>query len=103
MTHKQYSEASDTFAYGVLLWVRTPPSLVIIHLLFTFNQEMVTRKIPWKGMDPAQIIIAVAEKNTRLEVPPETDPILKKIIKSVWRSAPDKRYLISLLTLYVSI
>jgi len=55
---------------------------------------MVTRRIPWKGMDVAQIIIAVAQKNTRLEVPPDTDPILKKIIQGVWRSAPDKRYII---------
>jgi len=28
MTHKQYSEASDAFSYGVLLWVRRSPSLI---------------------------------------------------------------------------
>lgn len=53
---------------------------------------MVTRKIPWKGMDAAQIIIAVAKKNTRLEIPADADPILKNIIRAVWRVAPEKRY-----------
>jgi len=53
---------------------------------------MVTRKLPWKGLEPAQVVIAVARKNTRLEIPPDTDPIIKNIITSVWRAAPEKRY-----------
>lgn len=52
---------------------------------------MITRKTPWRGMDVSQIIIAVAKKNTRLEIPPDTDPILKSIISSVWRAVPEKR------------
>lgn len=42
-------------------------------------------------MDPAQVVIAVAQQNTRLHVPPDTDPVLKKIIKQVWEENPDKR------------
>jgi len=34
MTHKQYSEASDAFAYGVLLWVRKSHFIL---LLIAFN------------------------------------------------------------------
>jgi len=56
------------------------------------KQEMITRKIPWKGMEPAQIVIAVAKRNTRLEIPPDADPILKSIITSVWRANPGKRF-----------
>lgn len=52
---------------------------------------MITRKIPWKGMDATQVIIAVSKKNTRLEVPGDADPVLKKIIKAVWRENPEKR------------
>jgi len=43
-------------------------------------------------MDATQVIIAVAQKNTRLHVPPDADPVLKKIIKSVWEENPSKRY-----------
>jgi len=43
-------------------------------------------------MDATQVIIAVAQRNTRLHVPPDADPVLKKIIKSVWEENPSKRY-----------
>ena len=95
--YKQYSEASDAFAYGVTLWVSQSikqifsvswkPNIYLKHF-----KEMVTRKLPWKGLEPAQVVIAVARKNTRLEIPPDTDPIIKNIITSVWRAAPEKRY-----------
>lgn len=60
-------------------------------MMFFVTQEMLTRKIPWKGMDAAQVVIAVTKKNTRLEVPSDSDPILTQIIKAVWRENPDKR------------
>lgn len=95
--YKQYSEASDAFAYGVTLWVSQSikqifsvswkPNIYLKHF-----KEMVTRKLPWKGLEPAQVVIAVARKNTRLEIPPDTDPIIKNIITAVWRAAPEKRY-----------
>jgi hypothetical protein len=53
---------------------------------------MATRKIPWKGLDAPQVIIAVTQKNTRLNIPRDCDRVFRKIITSVWNSAPEKRY-----------
>lgn len=69
----EYSEASDCFSYGVLLW------------------EMVTRKSPWNNVDPTQIAIAVGVKNTRLRIPPVCDPVFRRIMKSCWKQNPQKR------------
>jgi len=86
LIHRQYSEASDCYAYGVLLW------------------EMVTKRTPWEGLDPIQVVVAVTKKNTRLLIPPSCDPVLKKIIKSVWQEQPAKRMtmtnIVTMLTSY---
>jgi len=42
-------------------------------------------------LDPTAIVIAVVQKNTRLKVPRECDPVVAKIINSVWKANPDKR------------
>jgi len=63
LLYRQYSEASDCFSYGVLLW------------------EMVTKSIPWTGLDPVQIIVAVTKQHTRLLIPSNCDPVLKKNYK----------------------
>ncbi|KAL6072594.1 mitogen-activated protein kinase kinase kinase 9, variant 2 [Balamuthia mandrillaris] len=73
MLKRQYSEASDAFSFGVLLW------------------ELVTCNVPWRGLAGSQVILAVAKNNTRLKIPGDCDPILKKIIKSVWEDRPEKR------------
>jgi hypothetical protein len=52
---------------------------------------MITRKVPWRGVDSSQIIIAVAQKNTRLKIPKGCDPILRKIMKGVWKENPKQR------------
>ncbi|KAL6069929.1 Tyrosine-protein kinase receptor [Balamuthia mandrillaris] len=68
-----HSEASDAFSYGVLLW------------------EMITRKVPWRGLDAAQVIVRVSKENTRLKVPKDADPILAKIIRKCWKEKPEQR------------
>eukprot|EP01087_Luapelamoeba_hula_P003159 TRINITY_DN1296_c2_g1_i1.p1 TRINITY_DN1296_c2_g1~~TRINITY_DN1296_c2_g1_i1.p1 ORF type:complete len:955 (-),score=151.91 TRINITY_DN1296_c2_g1_i1:65-2929(-) len=73
MLAREYSEASDAFAYGVTLW------------------EMVTRKAPWRGLEAPQVIIAVTQKNTRLQLPIDCDPIIARIIRAVWKTNPSKR------------
>jgi len=55
---------------------------------------MVTKQIPWKGKDAAQIVLAVTKDNTRLKIPSYCDPVLKKVIKSTWEKNPEKRYTI---------
>lgn len=54
-------------------------------------KEMVTRKEPWKGTDPMQILIMVAKENTRLKIPEDCDPVLRNIITACWREKPEKR------------
>eukprot|EP01087_Luapelamoeba_hula_P023239 TRINITY_DN8505_c0_g2_i2.p1 TRINITY_DN8505_c0_g2~~TRINITY_DN8505_c0_g2_i2.p1 ORF type:complete len:618 (-),score=45.44 TRINITY_DN8505_c0_g2_i2:295-2148(-) len=73
MLRREYSPASDCFAYGVTLW------------------ELVTRKQPWAGLEPSQVILAVTQRNMRLQIPVDCDPVLKHIIKAVWRTNPAKR------------
>lgn len=63
-----------------------------LHYNVILTQEMITRRVPWTGMDPLQIVMAVTKKNTRLLVPATCDPVIKKIIKSVWQQNPEKRY-----------
>lgn len=53
---------------------------------------MVTRKLPWRGVDPMKVMILVSQKNTRLKIPSTCDPILKKIMNSVWKENPQQRY-----------
>jgi len=55
---------------------------------------MFTVKVPWKGLDAASIIISVVKKNMRLKIPPSYDPVVTRIINSVWKQNPEKRYTI---------
>jgi len=58
---------------------------------------MFTVKVPWKGLDAASIIISVVKKNMRLKIPPSCDPVVTRIINSVWKQNPEKRYLLEVL------
>ena len=112
LVKRQYSEASDAFAYGITrpsggrgcalfasnVWCRCAAlglpfnkHCIQQNNLTLVVKEMFTRKEPWKGMDPTAIVIAVVQKNTRLKVPSTTDPVVAKIIRSVWKENPDKR------------
>jgi len=57
---------------------------------FSFK-EMFTVKVPWKGLDAASIIISVVKKNMRLKIPASCDPVVTRIINSVWKQNPEKR------------
>lgn len=52
---------------------------------------MVTKRRPWAGMDPVQIITAVTN-NTRLKIPKDCDPIFAQLMKQCWRHNPGQRY-----------
>jgi serine/threonine protein kinase len=68
----EYSEATDAFSFGVLLW------------------EMMARKRPWAGLDGAQIVASVTS-NMRPQIPKDCDPMFKQIIKQCWKHNPAKR------------
>ncbi len=55
------------------------------------DREMVTRSLPWKGIDPLEIAIAVSQNQMRLQIPDDCDPVLKSIMLSVWLDDPHQR------------
>ncbi|XP_024021796.1 serine/threonine-protein kinase EDR1 [Morus notabilis] len=67
------NEKCDVYSFGVILW------------------ELVTTRIPWKGLNPMQVVGAVGFQNRRLEVPDEVDPEVAQIIHDCWQREPNLR------------
>jgi serine/threonine protein kinase len=73
ITHRKYSEKSDAWSFGVLIW------------------ELVTRKEPWEGVSLLEIALGVGKKGWRLKIPKECDPMLTKLMKDCWKTEPALR------------
>ena len=48
--------------------------------------ELSTLGIPWKGLNPMQVVGAVGFQNKRLEIPDEVDPAVAQIINDCWQT-----------------
>lgn len=57
----------DVYSFGVILW------------------ELATTRIPWKGLNPMQVVGAVGFQNRRLEIPEDVDPAVAQIIRDCWQ------------------
>ena len=66
-----FTPKSDVYSFGVLLW------------------ELVTRQIPYGGMQPVQVLYSVVHSGRRPVVRPETP--LKDIMESCWSAKPEER------------
>ncbi|XP_052193364.1 serine/threonine-protein kinase EDR1 [Diospyros lotus] len=67
------NEKCDVYSFGVILW------------------ELATLRLPWKGMNPMQVVGAVGFQNRRLDIPKDVDPIVARIIWECWQTDPNLR------------
>ncbi|XP_061374708.1 serine/threonine-protein kinase EDR1 isoform X2 [Gastrolobium bilobum] len=67
------NEKCDVYSFGVILW------------------ELTTIRIPWKGLNPMQVVGAVGFQNKRLEIPEDVDPVVAQIIRDCWQMEPHLR------------
>uniref|UniRef100_A0A8C3AQB8 Mitogen-activated protein kinase kinase kinase 20 n=1 Tax=Cyclopterus lumpus TaxID=8103 RepID=A0A8C3AQB8_CYCLU len=67
------SETCDTFSYGVVLW------------------EMLTREIPFKGLEGLQVAWLVVEKNERLTIPSGCPDSFAELMRDCWTAEPKER------------
>ncbi|XP_032812913.1 mitogen-activated protein kinase kinase kinase 20-like isoform X1 [Petromyzon marinus] len=67
------SETCDAFSFGVVLW------------------EMLTREVPFNGLEGLQVAWLVVEKNERLTIPSSCPPSFANLMKECWETDPKKR------------
>ncbi|KAK9755482.1 hypothetical protein RND81_01G028700 [Saponaria officinalis] len=67
------NEKSDVYSFGVILW------------------ELATLQLPWKNLNPAQVVAAVGFKCKRLEIPRDVNPQVAALIEACWANEPWKR------------
>ncbi|CAG5130649.1 unnamed protein product, partial [Candidula unifasciata] len=67
------SESCDTWSYGVVLW------------------ELLTKEIPFNGIEGFQVAWLVVEKGERLLIPSSCPPSFKKMMEQCWLLDPKQR------------
>ncbi|XP_016493271.2 uncharacterized protein LOC107812640 [Nicotiana tabacum] len=67
------TEKSDVFSFGVILW------------------ELMTESIPWKNLNPLQVVGIVGFMDSRLDIPQNLDSRVSAIIHDCWQSKPELR------------
>ncbi|XP_046846393.1 mitogen-activated protein kinase kinase kinase 20-like [Xenia sp. Carnegie-2017] len=67
------SELCDVFSYGVVLW------------------EMLTREIPFEGMEGVQVALLVVTKQKRLTIPSTCPSPFSKLMQQCWKTDPKER------------
>ncbi|XP_016131766.1 mitogen-activated protein kinase kinase kinase 20 [Sinocyclocheilus grahami] len=67
------SETCDTYSYGVVLW------------------EMLTREVPFKGLEGLQVAWLVVEKSERLTIPSSCPASFACLMRSCWGTEPKDR------------
>uniref|UniRef100_A0A3P9JFY8 Mitogen-activated protein kinase kinase kinase 20 n=1 Tax=Oryzias latipes TaxID=8090 RepID=A0A3P9JFY8_ORYLA len=67
------SETCDAFSYGVVLW------------------EMLTREIPFNGLEGLQVAWLVVEKNERLTIPSSCPVSFADLMRKCWLTEPRER------------
>jgi len=73
LANQPYSEKADVYSFGIILW------------------EMVTKQLPYYGIQPMQVAMAVLSKQMRPPLPPNCPAPLAQLIQSCWHQDPNKR------------
>ena len=68
-----FDEKSDVYSYGILLW------------------EIYDRGIPWRGLQPMQIMRKVVDKRERPPLPSSMPDDLRTLVGTCWSPGPDDR------------
>jgi len=73
ITKRVYSEKSDSWSFGVLVW------------------EVVTQSEPWHNVALLDIAIGVGRLGWKLSIPNNCDPLFARLMKNCWKQKPKKR------------
>lgn len=73
MSSPSYDERVDVYSYGIFLW------------------ELLTGKMVYEGLKPAEITIGVIEGTLRPEIPKDTPQYLSQLIQKCWSQQPEDR------------
>jgi len=68
-----YTEKADVYSFGVIMW------------------ELVSRKVPYQGMNAAQVSVAVYTKGLRPDIPESTPRPFADLIQECWHQDPNLR------------
>jgi len=69
----KFTEAADVYSYSMVAW------------------EVLTHEVPFAGMNPVQIGVAVREQKLRPPLPDDCDPGFAELLHACWHDAPEKR------------
>eukprot|EP00741_Cyanophora_paradoxa_P013645 tig00020704_g13174.t1 len=73
ISSSRYGEKADVFSFGICLW------------------EVVSRDLPYAGLNALQIAYGVVEKNLRPPIPASCPPKFAELIKACWDGKPEAR------------